>query len=116
MSNDSGTYIFGVDGKRIVFSATTDKDAAHEHISYAVFDSQQRTWIENIDVDSDGRADLRTTEASDTSVKTEFRVGDRWLERVTSAGRTGTILDGQFMTVEQAREKLSQVATSGRLK
>jgi hypothetical protein len=42
----------------------------------------------------------------------EFRVGDRWLAFVKRNGQVGTILDGKFMPVADARAKLESRASS----
>ncbi len=123
------TAIFNVDGSGQVLTVTnesimlTDPAAKRvlvsvEHsqpgvrrLSYAAYDTAQAAWVENT-VGADGQIDLRTTEIPGSPAKTEFRVGERWLEYVKRGGRAGTIVDGQFMSLADAAAKLGVKATN----
>jgi hypothetical protein len=54
----------------------------------------------------DGNLELRRTDVPGQPLKTEIRVGERWLEHLERDGRWGTVLDGQFMSVADALAKL----------
>jgi hypothetical protein len=74
-------------------------------LTYSTYDSSQEAWIETV-VGPDGNLQLRRTEAPGHPLKTEFRLGERWLEHVERDGRWGTVLDGHFMSVADALTKL----------
>ena len=76
-------------------------------ISYAAYDPVQLAWIENRDYGADGTVDARTSEIAGRLPKDEMRVGDRWLEIVERDGKRGTVLNGRFMSVAEARAELS---------
>jgi hypothetical protein len=128
-SDQHATAIFNVDGNGQVLTVTnesitlTDPAARRvlvsvEHsqpgvhrLSYAAYDTSQAAWVENT-VGADGKIDLRTTEIPGSPAKTEFRVGERWLEYVKRGGRAGTIVDGQFMSIADAAAKLGVKSTN----
>jgi hypothetical protein len=114
--DNGATTLFAADGKRVVFQSTNGRAPGRNFISYSAYDSSQNAWIENVDSGPDGSVDFRTTEVSGRPVKTEFSVGDRWLELVKRDGEDGTILDGQFMSVAEARAKLGEKAVKPQLK
>ena len=59
-----------------------------------------------------GSSIFETTEISGRQVKQELKVGDRWLEFLKRDGTTGVVLDGQFMSVDDAQKKLAATAGS----
>jgi hypothetical protein len=75
-------------------------------ISYMSYDAARKAWIESIDVGMDGNLDLRMTEVPGRPKTIELRIGERWIERVDRDGRAGTILDGRWMSLADARAKL----------
>jgi hypothetical protein len=93
-----------VDKKRTLFAVT--HQSGRNYVSYSAYDPSQGAWIENTDSGPDGSIDLRTTDVAGRPLKTEFRVGERWLVRVERNGQVGTILDGRFMSLADARAKL----------
>jgi hypothetical protein len=118
---ESHNILMGQDGRAMFFAS---KDGVtvldHDHVIYEwnraknfmavdAYDSAQRAWIENLDTRADGTIDVRMTNFTDARPqKVEIQVGDRWLEIVKRNGRKGTILDGQFMSVDEARGKLTK--------
>jgi hypothetical protein len=72
-------------------------------LSVAAYNPGQKAWIENVDINADGTIDWRTTEASGRPTKHEVRLGDRWLEVIRRNGQSGIIVNGQFMSTDQAR-------------
>jgi len=76
-------------------------------ISYAAYDPVQQAWIENRDYGADGTVDARTTEIAGRLPKEEMRVGDHWLAIVERDGKRGTVLNGRFMSIAEARAELS---------
>ena len=128
-SEPHATAIFNVDGsgqlltltdesitlshpatKRVLVSVEHSQSGAHS-LSYSAYDTSQAAWVENT-VGPDGKIDLRTTEVPGSPAKTEFRVGERWLEYVKRGGRVGTIVDGQFMSIADAAAKLGVKTTN----
>jgi hypothetical protein len=101
------TTLLDADGHRVLYQWDRDKSI----ISYAGYDAARQAWIDNRDFGADGIVDFRTTEISGRQGKQELKVGDRWLEFVKRDGTTGVLLDGQFMSADDARKKL--VATGG---
>jgi len=104
VSGDSIT-LADVDKKRTLL-AVAHGQSERNFVSYSAYDPSQGAWIENIDSGPDGNLDLRRTEITGRPLKTEFRVGERWLERVERDGQVGTILDGRFMSMADARARL----------
>ena len=92
--------VFDERGKRILFSNSAGS------ISYSTFVEAQSAVIENVASGADGTIDLRFTDVAGKPHKTEFPVGDKWLELVTRDGQKGTMLDGEFMSVPDARIRL----------
>src|SRR5689334_9848239 len=76
-------------------------------ISFAAYNPAQRAWIEHVDLNADGTIDWRTTETANRAAKHEVRLGDRWLEVTRRDGQSGTVLDGRFMAINEARAYLS---------
>jgi len=132
-SDPHATAIFNVDGsgqlltltgdsitlsdpatKRVLVSVEHSQARGH-CLSYAAYNTSQAAWVENT-VGPDGRIDLRTTEIPGRPAKTEFRVGERWLEYLKRGGRVGTIVDGQFMSIADAAAKLRVKTTNRALK
>ena len=101
------TMLLDADGHRILYRW----DRGQSTISYAGYDAARQAWIDNLDFGADGVVDFRTTEISGRQVKRELKVGDRWLEFLKRDGTTGVLLDGQFMSIDDARKKLA--ATGG---
>ena len=106
MIDHGTTTVLDADGRRVVYSSVQNQESGRNYISYTAYDASQGAWIENIDVGPDGTMDMRMTEVAGRPSRVEFRIGERWLERVQRAGQNGTILDGQFMSVADARAKL----------
>lgn len=128
-SEPHATVIFNVDGsgqvltvtdesitlihpatKRVLVSVAHSQSGARR-LSYSAYDTSRAAWVENT-VGSDGKIDLRTTEIPGSPAKTEFRVGERWLEYVKRGDRVGTIVVGQFMSIADAAAKLRVKATN----
>jgi len=86
-------------------------DRAKAVISYAGYDSARQAWIDNIDAGADGTIDVRSTEIADRPKKWEFRIGDRWFDMSYQDGKNGLMVDGRFMTVDEARKALTPAAT-----
>jgi hypothetical protein len=82
-----------------------DRERARK-ISVAAYNPAQRAWIEHVDIDADGTIDWRTTDAANRPPKHEVRLGDRWLEVSVRNGQSGTVLDGRFMSIGDARSYL----------
>jgi hypothetical protein len=98
-------------GKRFRFeSVRGQKSRPHDYISYSTFVGAQSAFVENVDAGADGTLDLRFTEVAGEPKKTEFRIGERWLEQVKRSGRDGVLLDGQFVSVAEARARLEAKA------
>jgi hypothetical protein len=76
-----------------------------------LLDAARQAWIDNLDFGADGVVDFRTTELSGQQAKQELKVADRWLEFLKRDGTTGVLLDGKFISVDDARKKLA--ATGG---
>jgi hypothetical protein len=105
--SENSTMLLDADGHRVLYQWDRGKST----ISYAGYDTTRQAWIDNRDFGADGVIDFRTTEISGQQVKQELNVGDRWLEFLERDGTTGVFLDGQFMSVDDARRRL---AASGR--
>ena len=101
------TMLLDADGRRVLYQW----DRAKSTVSYAGYDAARQAWIDNLDFGADGVVDFRTTEISGRQVKQELKVGDHWLEFLKRDGTTGVLLDGKFMSVDNARKKLA--ATGG---
>jgi hypothetical protein len=93
------TQVVGED--RVLF----ERDTNRQFISFAAYDSAQRTWVDNIDMNADGTLDARI-DTSEHATKREIRLGDRWLELVKRDGKTGTVINGKFMSIDEAGEAL----------
>lgn len=89
--------------KRVIASPDSPR-AGGRSFSYSIYDPTRAAWIESV-IGRDGNVDLRITEIPGHQSKTEFRVGERWLERVDRDGKTGTILDGRFMSIAECRRE-----------
>src|SRR5476649_2461063 len=105
------TTLFDETGKRIVFMASHGRSPEGNRTSYEVYDAARGAYVENMDLESDGTIDLRSTEIPGREKTFEFRVGDRWLELVKRDGRAGTILDAEFMSADDARKRLGAKGT-----
>jgi hypothetical protein len=101
------TTLLDADGRRVLYQWDRGKSI----ISYAGYDASRQAWIDNRDFGADGIVDFRTTEISGREVKQELKVGDRWLEFLKRDGTTGVLLEGKFMSADDARKKLA--ATGG---
>jgi hypothetical protein len=97
------TTLLDATGHRVLYQWDRGKST----ISYAGYDAARQAWIDNLDFGADGVVDFRTTEISGREVKQELMVGDRWLEFLKRDGTTGVVLDGKFMSVDDARKKLA---------
>jgi|SRR5215471_2722598 len=84
----------------------TRSTSSQRTLSYAGYDPERNAWIENIDSGVDGSLDLRMTETPGRPKTIELRIGERWIERVDRDGKVGTILDGRWMPLADARAKL----------
>lgn len=100
-------HLFDETGARIVFQEQRN-GRDRDRVSYSVVAGPERAVVENVDIDADGTLDLRSTDTPGTPRRTEFRVGDRWLELVTRDGRQGTVVDGEFMSADDARARLQK--------
>jgi hypothetical protein len=86
-----------------------ERNRGRNWISVSAYDPGERAWIENVDADANGTIDLRITEfTSGAAQKREVRMGDRWFEVIKRNGRSGTLVDGRFMSLDEAREKLER--------
>jgi hypothetical protein len=103
----NSTMLLDADGQRVLYQWDRSKST----ISYAGYDAARQTWIDNRDFGADGVIDLRLIEISGQPAKQELRVADRWLEFVKRDGTTGVLLDGTFLSVDDAHKKLA--ATGG---
>jgi hypothetical protein len=103
----NSTMLLGADGQRVLYQS----DRVKSTISYAGYDAARQAWVDNRDFGADGVVDFRTTEISGQQAKQELKVGDRWLEFLKRDGITGVLLDGKFISVDDARTKLA--ATGG---
>jgi hypothetical protein len=104
------TMLLDTEGQRPVYHWDRGKSV----IAYAGFDATRKAWVDNLDFGADGVVDFRTTTIAGRQIKQELIVGDRWLEFVKRDGRTGVLLDGQFMSSDDARKKLD--ASGGSVK
>ena len=102
------TTLVDADGQRVLYRRDSEKPT----ISYAGYDSTRQAWIDNLDLAADGVVDFRTTEISGRQVKQEMIVADRWLEFVKRDGTTGVLLDGHFMSADDARKRLAAAGGS----
>jgi len=107
MVTDDAIDLFDVDGKRILFEVT--KRQSGNLVRYSTYDGSRNAWIENIDFGPDGEVDFRKTDVSGRPQKQEFRIGNRWLERVERDGKGGVLIGGRFMSVAEARVKLGVI-------
>jgi hypothetical protein len=96
--------LFDRDVKRVLVSIDRPKSRPGS-MAYSTYDASRGAWIENV-IGPDGNLELRRTDVPGHPLKTEIRVGGRWLEHVERDGRWGTVLDGRFMSVVDARAKL----------
>lgn len=94
----SNSTIDVLDQDRVVY----EWDRERRTISFDVYDPARQAWITNVDADADGTLDLRWTSVADRVTKTEFRAGDQWLEFVKRDGRGGTVLNGRFVSIDDA--------------
>jgi len=95
--------LLDADGRRVLYHSYQWESG--KSISYAGYDAARHAWIDNIDFGADGDIDFRTTEISGRQVKQEAKIGDRWLEVLNRDGTTGVVIDGTFMSVDDARKK-----------
>jgi hypothetical protein len=104
----NSTMLLHADGHRVLYQWDRGKST----ISYAGYDAARQAWIDNLDFGADGVVDFRTTEISGQQAKQELKVGDRWLEFRKRDGTTGVLLDGKFISVDDARKKLAATGRS----
>jgi hypothetical protein len=105
----NSTMLLDADGQRVLYQWDRGKSPT---ISYAGYDPARQAWIDNRDFGADGVVDFRTTEISGQQAKQELKVGDRWLELLNRDGTTGVLLDGKFISVDDARKKLAATGDS----
>src|SRR5437762_831310 len=72
---DESITLYDPATKRVLVSVEHSRSGAHR-LSYSAYDTSQAAWVEST-VGPDGKIDLRTTEISGSSAKTEFRLGER---------------------------------------
>jgi hypothetical protein len=94
-------------GARIVFQEQRNA-GDRDRVSYSVVVGPERAVVENVDNDADGTLDLRFTDTPGVPRRTEFRIGERWLELVTREGKQGAVVDGEFMSADEARARLQK--------
>ncbi|HEX7140631.1 MAG TPA: hypothetical protein VF219_22455 [Vicinamibacterales bacterium] len=92
-----------VDEGRVLY----DWDRTRKVITYAAYDGVRKSWVENYDVNADGSIEVRTIESGTGGKVREVPSSDRWLQLVSQDGRSGTILNQRFMSVDEARAQLS---------
>jgi len=73
--------------------------------SYAAYDSSRDAWVENLDNGPDGTLDLRRTDVPGHPLKTEFRIGEQWFERIDRDGKAGAVVNGQWTDVDEIRAR-----------
>jgi hypothetical protein len=105
----NSTMLLDADGQRVLYQWDRGKSPT---ISYAGYDTARQAWIDNRDFGADGVVDFRTTEISGQQAKQELKIGDRWLEFLKRDGTTGVLLDGKFISVDDARKKLAAAGGS----
>lgn len=85
-------------------------DRKEKMITYSAYDDSRKSWVENYDLDADGSIEVRTIESgSDGKVK-EVPASKRWLPLISQNGRSGTVLDDRFITIDEARARLAGTA------
>jgi len=107
LSAGETTIVMDSSGRRVLFDAVLAEGVGAPSISYATYVRSTDAWVENVDLGADGTVDYRTTETAGGPTKREFSVDQRWLEMVRRGDREGVVLDGEFMTVAAARERLA---------
>lgn len=95
----SGTRTGIVDDGRVLY----EWDRSRKVITYAAYDTARKSWVENYDVNADGSIELRTIESGGEGKTREVPASDRWLPLVSRDGRSGTILNHQFVPIDEAR-------------
>ena len=90
-----------VDDGRVMY----EWDRSRKVITYAAYDGARKSWVENYDVNADGTIELRTIESGGNSKVREIPASDRWLPLVSRDGRSGTILNHQFVPIDDAWAK-----------
>jgi len=93
--SDTRTEI--VDDGRVLY----EWDRGRRLITYAAFDAARKSWIENYDVNADGSIELRTIGSGSGEKVREVPASERWLPLVTRDGRSGTILNHQFVPLDE---------------
>jgi hypothetical protein len=109
----SGAQTSIIDDGRVLY----EWDRTEKMITYSAYDDSRKSWIENYDLNADGNIEVRTIESgSDGKIK-EVPASKRWLPLVSQSGRSGTVLNERFVTIDEARAALAAAAplqTSGR--
>lgn len=95
----SDTRMEIVDEGRVLY----EWDRGRKVITYAAYDRARKGWVENYDVNADGSIELRTIESGGNGKLREIPASDRWLPLVSQDGRSGTILNHQFVPIDDAR-------------
>lgn len=107
IADGASKHLFDETGARIVFQEQRN-GRDRDRVSYSVVVASERKVVENVDIDADGTLDLRFTETPGASRRTDFRIGERWFEIVTRDGKQGVVLDGEFMSADDARARLEK--------
>lgn len=94
----SATRTGVVDDGRVLY----EWDRSRKVITYAAYDAARKGWVENYDVNADGTIELRTIESGSGKTR-EIPASDRWLPLVSRDGRSGTILNHQFVPIDDVR-------------
>ena len=106
-ADPTATVVYdGASWRSTMFWAHDANDRERNYVSYRFFSTAVGGFVEATDQGPNGTIIRRTTEVPGQPIKNEFRVGDRWLQLVKQNGAYGTILDGRFMPISEARRKL----------
>lgn len=106
IDNDS-RVMFDDGGQRMIveWNRGTDPERG-DALSYTGFDSARNAFVTNMDIGPDGSLDMRWIEVAGQPTRAEARIAERWLEIVNQDGQMGTVVDGQFMSIAEARARL----------
>jgi len=86
-------------------------DRKEKMITYSAYDDSRKSWVENYDLDADGSIEVRTIESGRDGKIKEVPVSKRWLPLISQNGRSGTVLNGRFVTIDEARTALASAAS-----
>jgi hypothetical protein len=107
LSRNGKTFYVALSDTRIEIvdegHALYEWDRRRKVITYAAYDGARKGWVENYDVNADGSIELRTIESGGSGKMREIPASDRWLPLVSRDGRSGTILNHQFVPIDDVR-------------